>query len=268
VVPDFILKIILEFNESEFLTKANIFKSLQELNRTNSLNGTGKNLKFCCGLQLLLLNNENSYQLTPLGLKIKKLINSNKALLGDIIHFLIFSLYTFNPKPNLVYSYSYRVCSALLYSNIEKSSIKNTDILGELIDEISKKLDIETIPIDSNFISTCISWLLILSPPFIFLEDGKRTRKKLQYREYCSPELILLVIDLYYRENNLKPNHNIIMDEELTVAICKAALIHKDIVYSMIKTTSASFPEYLETKTSTHGYLICLKKLVNVEDII
>lgn len=157
-------------------------------------------------------------ELTESGNSIYKTLNRNIDLFPDIIHGLLATLW--NPKElDTAFSWAYReVCRILFYS--ETIDINSGEIAAEVINQAKEIFNSDVSFSSKSVTNGVLPWLERLSPPVITKNNKSRTFK---CRIFCPPELLLLVVDSFYKNRDY--GSNLLLTDGVIEEICCMCLI-------------------------------------------
>lgn len=171
------------------------------------------------------------YGLSTFGKSLQETYSTNQELFFEIIHFLFYSswLRTNNLKQARFWLYP-KICDYLwdvapgMMDSYGLTSVLQQDA-QESFPEINPKFA-------ERSVRAVFPWLATLTPPFLEKKTSKSQFTSCK-REYCSPQLFHLALDLVYKLRQLKYGTSMAIDEKEIKAICSICLLNEDRFWEM-----------------------------------
>lgn len=157
----------------------------------------------------------NSFELTALGNKMKKVLIYNAEIFFELFHYLQY-YHSINGRE---YFYTYKIICNLLAN----SKISNNLILKQVIEELEIRYGTEKIAIDVRSITKTINWLKAMGEESPIVKTNKvvlRNRLKI-------PEVILLAINYEYELRGYKTGFPLMLEEETKKSLCQFCFIEE-----------------------------------------
>jgi hypothetical protein len=185
----------------------------------------------------LISNNRN--MLSDVGAQVLD-INENKPdLFVDVIHSLLYSLWSPSKPEDNCYSWSYRtICNILWDAN--HYEIIPTRIASETGAAIQEKFKLVDIPFSAKSVRDALLWLIPLNP-----STFPSSTTNFQRRVFCPPEIMVLAINFLYKSTETDYGVHMLLNDDKRDEICKFCLLDVDAFERVLGYTINQF-EYLE----------------------
>jgi len=211
-------------------------------------------------LDLNLINRaddkKSSFLLTPLGIKLRQILDTSPVLYSDLVHFLH---YTGSPKIRK-YFLSYKWCCQILWERQE--------LLGsqEIAAIIQSKIE-EEYPqfyqqkTGGNFnpggVSAWKIWISNLEPGLFGTENSKS--KQITLRNITDFQLVLLSLNYLYTDRGYRYGDPVLIDEEIINNLSEVFFLELNCCRSLI-TLAAKLPPGITLRESLAGTTVTLQK--------
>lgn len=264
VKPDTITKILPIFTNGHSFTRTEIYRMLPiglwpQSGEKVKINYLNKNIYVLNIFQLISKNTDQTFCITTLGRKMLDFLSHDRKLFFDIMHFLYYSTWIKDHKQTFSWTYK-QICDLIWEQN--SNNIDSKKILNGVYNSASSAFNNSSMSLSSYAIEGVRNWLLALDPPLIKKENGKII--KTTERDHCSPELLLLAIDLFYTKNNIGYGTPILMTNNKKEEIAKACLVNRESISNLIDLSVNMFGHILKWQSSTWGRSLILSKKVDI----
>jgi len=183
----------------------------------------------------ILYEDNNRFFLTGRGQVISRLIQYQRDLLADFIHFLYYS--SFDLEPNKRFSWSYQmVCDALWFA--APGVINRDRLVNYVAREATNVFGENGISFSTSSVSGIVNWLVDMVPNCITVHG---TEQYFVRREYCSVELFILALNHGYRKRNSSDQSQIMVDNSFRDEVCRLCLINPERFLEMLSLAESSF---------------------------
>lgn len=162
-------------------------------------------------------------KLTERGRIVAEIASEHIELFPDVMHFLYYSAWSHENEAQNCFSWSYRFACDYLWARTYLV-IDNRTLASQLASEASSRFRVSDVSVSTNSINGIMIWLDALSPHVITVDPSSQQRAFRQ-RPFCPPELLLLSIDLLYREREMDYGTNLLLSDEHRDNICKTCLL-------------------------------------------
>jgi len=163
------------------------------------------------------------FKLSDLGKQLQETYSTNQELFFELMHFLFFSTWNKikSPEMGLFWVYS-QVCNKL-WCNVPNlmDSFELTSVLQQ---EAQNEFTGYNPGFSERVVRAVYPWLASLTPAF--LQKNPTSKAFIpERRQYCSPQLFHLALDLIYIEKKLKYGTSMAIGVEEIREICKVCLL-------------------------------------------
>lgn len=265
VTPKHFEAIIPLFYYNPCLTSANIYEELSERGHKINQNYLSKNIKVLILFNILTVSDDNFkyLSLTPFGKKMLHLIQYNKKKFYDICHYLYYTSYQLKPTNAMGFSWTYQAITNYLWETIPKTC-DEVNIVNKILDLAQTTFPDNQISLSHWAVSGVRNWLNQLDPPFIVTSNKFRSIKR---RSFCSPELFLLAIDYYYKNNKNNYGTPIIINDINKEFISKLCLLDLNAFNNMLDLTKSIYPQ-IHKENSIWGTSISICEPIDLINIV
>jgi len=170
------------------------------------------------------------FRINSLGKQLQDTYSTNRELFFDLIHFLFYSAWhrSLDLRRGRFWLYS-SICDILW---CEAPSKPDTLMLASRLQTEGNELfPIASPTFPARAIAAPFTWLGKLTPPFA--ERLAQAHIRTKRRDFCTPQLFHLAVDLTYTVKKIKYGTSISMDEETIASICKVCLLSTDRFWEM-----------------------------------
>lgn len=183
----------------------------------------------------IISENKAFYSLTPMGRSISHIVQYQRDLLADFIHFFYYSSFDLHPEKR--FSWSYRqVCDTLW---LTAPSIVNRDRLVNYVTrEAASTFGVNGISFSISSVAGIVNWLEALDPTCITTMDSVQHFIR---REYCSVELFALALNHLYQQKKDPTLIHISISDEFRDDVSKLCLLAPERFAEMLALTENSF---------------------------
>jgi len=175
------------------------------------------------------------FRLTDLGKQIQETYSTNQELFFELMHFFFYSPWKSRNYPYLgrfwVYS---RACDILW--DISPSQMDSLGLAGTLQQESQEIFPTYSPKFSERSVRSVFPWLTALTPPFLIKKSTQRELSSIK-REYCSPQLFHLALDLIYNQKQLKYGTSMAIGDEDVKSVCRVCLIDERQFWEMADRT-------------------------------
>lgn len=175
------------------------------------------------------------FSLTSFGKQLQETYGTNEELFFELMHFLFYSTWkrSLNAKFGKFWLYS-RVCDYLWDS--APSEMDSYNLTGILQHEAQEVFPMYNPKFPAQSIAAVFPWLGSLVPPFL---ERKTSRSILSStkRNYCSPQLFHLALDLIYNQKKLKYGTSMAIGDEEIKSVCRVCLLDEGQFWEMADRT-------------------------------
>lgn len=175
------------------------------------------------------------FKINDLGIALQQVYSTNQELYFDLFHYFMYSVWyrSLNPLVGRFWLYS-KVCDKL-WENAP-SLMDSYDLTSILQQEAQDKFIDYNPKFSERSITAVFRWLRSLSPPFLMKKSNK-SHLSSERREFCSPQLFHLALDLIYNQKALKYGTSMAIGEEEIKDICRACLLDENKFWEMADRT-------------------------------
>lgn len=204
--------------------------------------------------------------ITPTGIALAR---ASRAILGDLLHFLLFTGWSEDEPFQFLQSWSYRqICERYWQQgrvglSTEYKNRVASDITADALEWFSKYGDYSSASFGLKSIKGAHDWLAALRPPV--LEGSTFTR-----RTFCPPELLVLAFGYVLRNEEGATEFDTLLSPGIRTAICQACLLDPVNLDKTLDWAMSVFPDLISPGTSagSYGRFVRLHKLPTIEDIV
>lgn len=157
------------------------------------------------------------------GRMLVRLEMNKPGLFADIVHGLQYALWDHRQPEANCFSWSYRALCRMLWLSGTTSMASRRDMASEIEAQARVAFARPDIVFSPKSIGGALLWIAELEPP-VLVENGTRFAR----RSFCSPELLLLGIDLLYRTDEIGYGANLLASDERRDAICQTCLLEPE----------------------------------------
>ncbi|MCD4785322.1 MAG: hypothetical protein K8T10_16005 [Candidatus Eremiobacteraeota bacterium] len=192
-------------------------------------------------------------------------------IVSNLLHYRLFSLWNPADCQRNCFSWSYRtICGILLDLDGQLINIKDlSSKLQEVIElEFAEKFGVNPsdISVSQRTIQGGLKWVELIEPPVLDKNDKNII---FQRRDSCPPWLILLGLDLIYRDQGIPYGSNIIFSQEIIDFLYSLTLLSNEAfkwVYQWMKT---QYPDFIqEQEGGGWATQICLLREPKLQEVI
>jgi len=194
--------------------------------------------------------------------------SSKEALLGDLLHYCMFTGWSEEEPLEFLQSWSYRQICVRYWQErrVELSSEYIDRVVSETtanaLEQFSQNGHFESASFGPKSMRGAHNWLSALTPPV--LENSTFTR-----RTFCPPELLVLAIGYALRGEEVT-EFDILLTPDRRAAICQVCLLDPDYLDKTLDWAMSVFPDLISPGTSAgfYGRFVRLHKLPSIEDVV
>lgn len=256
--PDDLKAIILTLKDNPGLKREEIVKKAEDLGYVIH---DKKRLEALTLARNLNLIEKRRNSLTTKGSLVYELINKNYTLFPEIIHGLQVTLWNPNNKKNTAFSWSYREVCRILWNFGALNNVNNSEIASEIINQAIEVFG-TNIAFSNKSVLGILHWLERLHPPILTKKNKSYSFKR---RNFCPPELFVLVVDYLYRNRDY--GSNLLLTENVQEEICWMSLIEVSGFDRVLEYATRQF-EYLEAGIGGWGRYLTLHRKPTLEDFV
>ena len=200
------------------------------------------------------------FQITSLGKYLQEIYSTNSDLFFDLMHYFFYSTWYRTKSIQKAKFWVYaQVCNDLwLSSPSEMDSFKLTSkIQGEALDKFAGSYP----AISERSIGAAFPWVTKLSPAFL-QKLGAKSDLSSKRRDFCTPQLFHLAVDLSYSNRQLSYGTSLNVDDELIKEISITCLLDPDRFWEMTERTQMMIKGF-DIRKSQWGPTITLNQAPN-----
>lgn len=262
--PEYIEKLLPQFGNEKSYSNKELAEVSSQLGSTGNQRRISHLTQYWYILGLLDREREGNtyiYTVSDFGGKILNLLNFNKSLCFDLLHFALSNAWEIDRNEHWGWSWVYKNTAKLLWET-KPSTLDKGKILSQIINMADEKIPEFKAKINPKAISSTIIWLSDLIPPFIvpFSEAKQSDDYSIDKRDNCNPELLLLAICSEYKLRELPFSTPLLIDEEVKTEVSKLCLLKEDQFWPMVDLALITFPSILQKKESLYGSSLILKE--------
>lgn len=193
------------------------------------------------------------YALSSYGAIILDNLRFGPSLAIELVHWTWYSGFLRAPVSEWGASWLYQQLSDLIWENSPARIVANK-LLANMVELANSTFPDNYPSFNITSITSVIAWLSELDPPFLSKgdpDDPGRNHES-NKRQYCSPELVLLAIQLQYTVKRLPFGVPLLMDDELIDSISKICLLDSNQFWPMAEICALTFPK-LSRKETAYG---------------
>lgn len=175
------------------------------------------------------------FRLNKLGKQLQETYSTNQELFFDLIHAFMYSAWyrSRNAKLGKFWLYA-SVCNVLWeHSPSPTDSFEMTGLLQLEAQRIFSEFEPK---FPARSVTGVFPWLGALTPPFL-IKETSRPQLFSRKREFCSPQLFHLALDLLYSQKNLNYGTSMAIGEEEIKNVCRACLLDEKRFWEMTDRT-------------------------------
>lgn len=161
--------------------------------------------------------------LTDTGRMLARLEMNKPELFTDVVHILQYTLWDHRQLKANCFSWSYRTVCQMLWHSGTATLASRRDMASEIEAHAREFFARPDIVFSPKSIGGALLWIADLDPPVLFENDKLFAR-----RTFCSPELLLLGLDLLYRIDEIDYGANLLVSDERRDAVCQACMLEPD----------------------------------------
>lgn len=261
VSPRYIRPLFLQLESNQWYASTD----MQELLRQGGLDVQGKdivqaNMSFWAKVGLGEIQRQgpgrpNLFRLTAFGGEFAALYSTNEALFFDVMHYLFYSGWrrsrAIEQAPFWLYA---QVCDRLWEE--APGRMHSTLLTGQLQRESRQAFPSHDPVFPDRSVTSIFPWLGALAPPFLS-PCGSQSTLCSEKRNYCTPQLFHLAVDLVYALQKLNYDTSLAMDESQIRVISKICLLDETRFWEMASLADMAIRE-LEIRKGQWGTSLAL----------
>ncbi len=200
------------------------------------------------------------FKVSPLGRYLQEIYSTNTELFYDLMHYFFYSTWIRSQDAHHGRFWVYLQICQDLWQNApsEMNSFKLASKLQSLV--------LETFPLYSptfseRAIRAAFPWLTKLSPPFL-VKLGTKSELTSQKRNYCTPQLFHLAVDLLCAERKISYGTTLNIDDEIIADISMTCLLDPSRFWEMAERTQMMVKGF-EIQKSQWGPTVSLSQAPN-----
>lgn len=262
--PEYIEKVLPIFGSGNTYTNKELAENTPDSGATDNIRRLGHLTQFWYTLGLLDRKKDGStyyYSLSKFGESTLSLLNFNKSLCFDLLHYALLNAWIQDQHENWGWSWVYKTTTDLLWES-DNQEIENNIIHAQVMEIADVELSDWEAKVDPVAMTTTANWLARLSPPFLIRDSEDESSKSIKYRvvkrEYCNPELMLLAVALEYHYRELPFGTPMVMDENTITNVCRVCLLDPSQFWPVIDLAAITFANYLHKKDTLYGTSVAL----------
>jgi hypothetical protein len=222
------------------------------------------------GMQLLEKTG-TGISISPIGIALS---NVREDVLGDLLHFLMFSRWAEATPTVFLQSWTYRqIC--IKYWTLGRVDLTEAfldALIGEILENTPQVFaDLSSVDDGVSFgrksLSGAHNWLRGIQPP-VLEKSGKGD--VFNRRSFCPPELLLMGLQWVLRDEQDIVGIDILLTREKREAICQVCLLEPDALDRALDWMLPIFPNVISPGTSAgfYGRFVRFHKVPTFEDIV
>ena len=191
------------------------------------------------------------YSLSRFGEDLLDQLQFNPSLAIELVHWARYSAWLRSPDFERGWSWVYQeVCNAMWENS--PSQITPRKLMMYTLEKANLLFSQQDPSFDITSIRSAMAWLAAMDPPFLVKKDESDPKSPLlsRKRRMCSPELLLLALQLQYQIKGLVFGTPLLMDEALIEAVCKVCMLGPDQFWPMADLCGLTFPTLTRNETS------------------
>jgi len=175
------------------------------------------------------------FRLSELGKQLQDTFSTNQELFFELMHFLLYTPWKICPTPRLGRFWLYSRACDILWDNAP-DQINSFGLAGILQQESQAVFPYHSPKFAERGVSAIFPWLSSLTPPFLYKKTSQRKLSS-NKREYCSPKLFHLALNLLYNQKKLKYGTSMAIGDEEIKVVCRACLLDENQFWEMANRT-------------------------------
>lgn len=180
-------------------------------------------------------NRRSTFRLLALGKQLQETYSTNQELFFDLMHYLFYSAWLRSNNPRLGRFWVYaKVCNHLW--DIAPSAMDSFGLTSSLQIESKDAFRDFDPKFPERGVRSVYPWLSVLTPQFLKKSSSQRDLAS-EKREFCSPQLFHLALDLLYNQKQLKYGTSMAIGENEIKAICRVCLLDENRFWEMVDRT-------------------------------
>lgn len=175
------------------------------------------------------------FRLSKLGKQLQETFSTNQELFFELMHFFFYSPWKRNANSRLGRFWVYSRACDILWDNAP-NQMDSFGLAGTLQQESQDVFPDSDPKFSERGVRSIFPWLAALNPPFLSKRSTQRELSSAK-REYCSPQLFHLALDLIYSQKQLKYGTSMAIGDEEIKPICKVCLLEENRFWEMADRT-------------------------------
>jgi hypothetical protein len=175
------------------------------------------------------------FRINDFGSVLQQIYSTNQELFFDLIHYFMYSVWHSTKNPLFGKFWLYSSACEKLWENAP-SQMDSFGLTGLLQQEALDVFPGYSPKFSERSITAVFGWLGSLTPSFLS-KKTKKSQLTSERREFCSPQLFHLALDLIYSQKRLKYGTSVAIGEEEIKAISRACLLDENQFWEMADRT-------------------------------
>lgn len=174
---------------------------------------------------LAILDKKNPPGLTELGKVAANIQESNPALLGDFLHWIIYKLHLEEPEKRFSWAYATVVQKLWARKEVVLSTTEKKSLVAEAIEAAEQQYQLpgSEIAFSDSSVTGILNWLRSLSPSVINTEGKSETFSR---RYFCAAPILVKAVETLYQQRQRTYGVKIFLREETQDALCQMLVLH------------------------------------------
>jgi len=201
--------------------------------------------------------------LTDIGKIVTRLESYAPDLFVDVIHGLLYTLWSSKQKGTNCFSWSYRALCKMLWEAGNGELASRRDLASGIETRARKAFSRPDIAFSPKSVGGALLWLSDLTPPILNEEKTRFSR-----RTFCPPELFIMATDFVYRTQEIDYGVNLLLSDENRDAICRVCLLELERFERVLEYAVAQFDYLHKGIGGGWGQYLALDRAPMLEDFI
>lgn len=158
--------------------------------------------------------------LTDKGKIVARMESYSPDLFADVVHGLLYTLWSSEQEGMNCFSWSYRTLCRMLWEGGNGRLASRRDLASEVETRARATFSRPDIAFSPKSVGGALLWLSELSPPVLDAEGVRFSR-----RTFCPPELFVMATGFVYQTRDIDYGVNLLLSDENREAICQVCLL-------------------------------------------
>jgi hypothetical protein len=201
--------------------------------------------------------------LTSKGEVVARLELHKSDLFVDVVHGLLYTLWSPRQKGRNCFSWSYRALCKMLWEGGNGELASRRDLASEIEAQARTAFSRPDMAFSPKSVGGALFWLSEITPPVLNEEETRFSR-----RAFCPPELFIMAVDFVYRAQEIDYGVNLLLSDENRDAICQVCLLEPERFDRVLGYAMAQFDYLHKGIGGGWGQYLALERAPTLEEFV